>query len=117
MTIPKIGLVGAIAIFTLGAASLPNHPPMRTGREKKTETVVVAGGCFWGVQGVFDAVKGVSSAISGYARREQSQRALRDCKLRHNGTCRIRPSHLRSVASFLRPVVENLFLGRMTQPS
>ena len=35
--------------------------------EKKSETVVVAGGCFWGVQAVFDAVKGVSSAISGYA--------------------------------------------------
>ncbi len=26
-----------------------------------------AGGCFWGIQAVFDAVKGVSSAVSGYA--------------------------------------------------
>ena len=32
-----------------------------------TETVVLAGGCFWGVQGVFQHVKGVSSAVSGYA--------------------------------------------------
>ena len=30
------------------------------------ETVVLAGGCFWGVQGVFQHVKGVSSAVSGY---------------------------------------------------
>ena len=33
-----------------------------------TEAVaVLAGGCFWGVQGVFQRVKGVSSAVSGYA--------------------------------------------------
>jgi peptide-methionine (S)-S-oxide reductase len=32
-----------------------------------TETAVVAGGCFWGVQGVFQHVKGVTSAVSGYA--------------------------------------------------
>jgi peptide-methionine (S)-S-oxide reductase len=31
------------------------------------ETAVLAGGCFWGVQGVFQHVKGVSSAVSGYA--------------------------------------------------
>jgi peptide-methionine (S)-S-oxide reductase len=31
------------------------------------ETAVLAGGCFWGVQGVFQHVKGVTSAVSGYA--------------------------------------------------
>ncbi|MEZ2126820.1 MULTISPECIES: peptide-methionine (S)-S-oxide reductase MsrA [unclassified Sinorhizobium] len=31
------------------------------------ETAVLAGGCFWGVQGVFQHVKGVTSATSGYA--------------------------------------------------
>jgi peptide-methionine (S)-S-oxide reductase len=31
------------------------------------ETAVVAGGCFWGVQGVFQHVDGVSNAVSGYA--------------------------------------------------
>ncbi len=30
------------------------------------DTVVLAGGCFWGVQGVFQHVKGVVSATSGY---------------------------------------------------
>ena len=33
----------------------------------KTESAVFAGGCFWGVQGVFQHVKGVSNALSGYA--------------------------------------------------
>lgn len=32
-----------------------------------TETAVFAGGCFWGVQGVFQHVKGVKQALSGYA--------------------------------------------------
>ena len=32
-----------------------------------TETAVFAGGCFWGVQGVFQHVDGVINAVSGYA--------------------------------------------------
>lgn len=32
-----------------------------------TETAVFAGGCFWGIQGVFQHVDGVKSAVSGYA--------------------------------------------------
>jgi peptide-methionine (S)-S-oxide reductase len=31
-----------------------------------TEVAVFAGGCFWGVQGVFEHVKGVTRAVSGY---------------------------------------------------
>jgi peptide-methionine (S)-S-oxide reductase len=31
------------------------------------ETIVLAGGCFWGVQGVFQHVNGVTGAVSGYA--------------------------------------------------
>ena len=33
---------------------------------KGTETAVLAGGCFWGVQGVFQHVAGVTGAVSGY---------------------------------------------------
>jgi peptide-methionine (S)-S-oxide reductase len=32
-----------------------------------SEVAVLAGGCFWGVQGVFQHVKGVTNAVSGYA--------------------------------------------------
>ena len=32
-----------------------------------TEKAVFAGGCFWGIQGVFQHVKGVTSAVSGYS--------------------------------------------------
>ncbi len=33
----------------------------------KTDMIVLAGGCFWGVEGVFEHVKGVQTVISGYA--------------------------------------------------
>jgi len=31
------------------------------------QTAVIAGGCFWGVQGVYQRVRGVRRAVSGYA--------------------------------------------------
>ena len=33
----------------------------------KTETAVLAGGCFWGMEGLFEHVKGVKDVVSGYA--------------------------------------------------
>jgi peptide-methionine (S)-S-oxide reductase len=35
--------------------------------DKRAATAVFAGGCFWGVEAVFKHVKGVTSAVSGYA--------------------------------------------------
>ena len=35
--------------------------------QRRTETAVFAGGCFWGVQAVFQHVKGVRRAVSGYS--------------------------------------------------
>jgi peptide-methionine (S)-S-oxide reductase len=37
------------------------------GQGATSEVAVLAGGCFWGVQGVFQHVDGVSNAVSGYA--------------------------------------------------
>jgi peptide-methionine (S)-S-oxide reductase len=36
-------------------------------KTKGTQTVVLAGGCFWGIQAVFEHVKGVNSATAGYS--------------------------------------------------
>jgi len=35
--------------------------------QAQSQVAVLAGGCFWGVQGVFQHVEGVTSAVSGYA--------------------------------------------------
>jgi peptide-methionine (S)-S-oxide reductase len=50
------------------AAALP-PPAMDVASEHSGEmqTAVFSGGCFWGVQAVFQHVKGVRSAVSGYA--------------------------------------------------
>jgi peptide-methionine (S)-S-oxide reductase len=70
-----LALVGWTAIRVLGArpAAAPNGPMPKPALDapladkKGEETVVLAGGCFWGVQAVFQHVKGVNSAVSGYA--------------------------------------------------
>jgi peptide-methionine (S)-S-oxide reductase len=50
-----------------GARAL-SAPAVDISPRQATSTVaVLAGGCFWGVQGVFQHVKGVTGAVSGYA--------------------------------------------------
>jgi peptide-methionine (S)-S-oxide reductase len=54
--------VAAEAPHTLPAPAVDAPPGQAT-----SEVAVLAGGCFWGVQGVFQHVKGVNNAVSGYA--------------------------------------------------
>jgi peptide-methionine (S)-S-oxide reductase len=65
--------LGAVLLFggiDRGAAEGAVKIPAPTVDEKAggdLETAVFAGGCFWGVQAVFEHVKGVESAVAGYA--------------------------------------------------
>jgi peptide-methionine (S)-S-oxide reductase len=47
------------------------------GHGATTEVAVLAGGCFWGVQGVFQHVDGVSNAVSGYTGGNESTASYR----------------------------------------
>ncbi|MBK5527731.1 peptide-methionine (S)-S-oxide reductase MsrA [Pseudomonas sp. TH06] len=63
------GVVGQCSAFSFGgedAVVLP-APALDENSQAHSETAVFAGGCFWGVQGVFQHVKGVQKALSGYA--------------------------------------------------
>jgi peptide-methionine (S)-S-oxide reductase len=62
-------LVGMAACNVAGAATaLPNATvDEQPGAAKKPETIVLAGGCVWGVQDVFEHTKGVLKAEDGYA--------------------------------------------------
>ena len=72
-------LLGLAALPFAGAAFLARPslaqeapvvipPPDRDLEESgDTAVLVLAGGCFWGVQGVFQRVRGVRSAVSGYS--------------------------------------------------
>jgi peptide-methionine (S)-S-oxide reductase len=76
-----IGLVGAaLAAALMAAVPMPGlfasaergrvvPPPAAdvTADDATTQVAVFAGGCFWGVQGVYQHVTGVTGAVSGYA--------------------------------------------------
>jgi peptide-methionine (S)-S-oxide reductase len=49
------------------AAVIIPAPVIDAPQQGRSDTIVLAGGCFWGVQGVFQHVKGVTSAVSGYS--------------------------------------------------
>jgi peptide-methionine (S)-S-oxide reductase len=65
--------VAVLAIAMLPAAAaeqarvIPAPTQDETATTEEPRTVVLAGGCFWGVQGVFQHTKGVINAVSGYA--------------------------------------------------
>ncbi|GLP73510.1 peptide methionine sulfoxide reductase MsrA [Mycobacterium antarcticum] len=60
--------IGTASTFVVPAPDV-DEPMAAPGTQ---ETAVLAGGCFWGVQGVFQHVDGVTQAVSGYAGGEQA---------------------------------------------
>ena len=85
------GMLGA-AIGALFLAPARAHseahvvPPLAQAEpaaKAPTEVAVLAGGCFWGVQGVYQHVKGVTQCGVGLRRRREEDRRLRDRRLRH----------------------------------
>jgi peptide-methionine (S)-S-oxide reductase len=65
--IAALGLAWAIVPSSAETAHVLPAPAADEAPGATTETAVFAGGCFWGVQGVFQHVDGVLSAVSGYA--------------------------------------------------
>ena len=58
-----IGCTGARAAVTLPDPNMDEQLATKKGER----TIIVAGGCFWGVEAVFEHLKGVKNAISGYS--------------------------------------------------
>src|SRR4051794_35662938 len=71
----SVAALGALAVSTyLVAPSLASEdavvipaPTVDAQLSDGIQTAVIAGGCFWGVQGVFQHTTGVVNAVSGYA--------------------------------------------------
>jgi peptide-methionine (S)-S-oxide reductase len=63
----------SVAFAALGLWALPgmlaasSAVPPTSAKPGSTQTAVLAGGCFWGVEAVFERVRGVSEVVSGYA--------------------------------------------------
>ena len=71
-----LGIAGVVTVATLllffapsrAAGPLPDPKiDARPSAAAGTDTAVFAGGCFWGVEAVFEHVKGVTKVVSGYA--------------------------------------------------
>jgi peptide-methionine (S)-S-oxide reductase len=58
----------AFGLSMAQAASLPDpQTDEPISKNSGAQKIVLSGGCFWGIQAVFQHVKGVSKAVSGYA--------------------------------------------------
>lgn len=65
-------LLALLALSGCASSSLAGPLPdpatdMPLAKDRGTATAVFAGGCFWGVEAVFENVKGVTEAVSGYS--------------------------------------------------
>jgi peptide-methionine (S)-S-oxide reductase len=94
MARPHLAFIGAgvllavLAVRGLPAAvqeglALPKPAVDMTRPASAAEVTVFAGGCFWGVQGVFQHVKGVTRAVSGYT---GGSRSTAHYEMTHDGT-------------------------------
>lgn len=69
LTVAVVALLGACHLASARSTptALPNpinDAPLHVGEQ---QVAVFAGGCFWGVEAVFEQVKGVSDVVSGYS--------------------------------------------------
>jgi peptide-methionine (S)-S-oxide reductase len=67
-----IAALAAIAVLPLMKAHSESAvridaPALDTAPAEGLQTAVIAGGCFWGIQAVYQHTKGVTKAVSGYA--------------------------------------------------
>jgi peptide-methionine (S)-S-oxide reductase len=71
-----LGVIGISWQLVSCAAEAPVSIPAPAVDNPKTagalQTAVLSGGCFWGVQGVYEHVRGVQKVLSGYAGGERS---------------------------------------------
>ena len=71
-----IGALALMSAFSVRAGSPFPEPavdiPATSPAGQGQQTVVLAGGCFWGVEAVFDRLKGVTDVVSGFSGGEKS---------------------------------------------
>jgi peptide-methionine (S)-S-oxide reductase len=83
-----LAIVAAVAhlpAYSRETATMIPAPTVAEPASGDSEIAVLAGGCFWGIQGVFEHVKGVKKAVSGYTGGESSTARYEDVGLGTTG--------------------------------
>ena len=62
-----IAALALLAVALQGASRFPDPAVDAKTTTSGTQTAVLAGGCFWGVEAVFERLNGVADVVSGYA--------------------------------------------------
>lgn len=61
------GRMKTLVALILALPLLAGADPAQPAKPAAAQTAVLAGGCFWGVEGVFEHMRGVRKVVSGYA--------------------------------------------------
>jgi peptide-methionine (S)-S-oxide reductase len=61
------GLIALQLALSAGGAAIADSASAKPGPARSTERIVLAGGCFWGMEAVFEQLKGVSKVVAGYS--------------------------------------------------
>ncbi|WP_218082467.1 peptide-methionine (S)-S-oxide reductase MsrA [Anthocerotibacter panamensis] len=59
--------IASLTVGTIACGAKPLKTALQSPTVKGKQTAVFAGGCFWGVEAVFEHLKGVSDVVSGYS--------------------------------------------------
>ena len=97
---------GPLAPAAEAPAALPAPAIDNPKEHGHLQTAVLAGGCFWGMQGVFEHVRGVRSVLAGYSGGSRSRADYRDVETGSTG-------HAESVQITFDP--EQLSYGEVLQ--
>ncbi len=110
LLIPVLGFAVNLASAQEPAVSIP--PPAQdeaAPASAATQTVVLAGGCFWGVQAVFQYTKGVTSAVAGYSGGTKETAHYEMVGTERTGHAELVAGDVRSAANLLRQDFADLF--------
>jgi peptide-methionine (S)-S-oxide reductase len=99
--LPLFAITAALGLSAAGLVAWPETPasaatfpapPAEPAASKGTRVAVLAGGCFWGIEGLFEHVRGVKSVMAGYAggtKADATYRAVSTEKTGHAEAVRI----------------------------
>ena len=118
MTLMKLRLatitaaLALLGLTTTAASRFPDPAVDAKATTSSTETAVLAGGCFWGVEARIRTPQRRRRRRLRLRRRKQDDRALRGRQHRHDRPRRVGADHIRPVENFLRPTAEGVFRRR-----